>query len=535
MTLARAACLFVALTAVMTWPQAANLATHAMDHQDVYFNMWRFGWFAHALATSPSRLLDGNIFYPEERTLTFSDAMPVECLIAAPLLWSGLPPVLVHNLMLLGGIVLSAVGVFVLARRVTGSPLAAVTAGLIFSFVPYRFDHYMHMELQWTVWTPWAFWALHRTIETRRTRDGLLVGAAVALQMLSSVYYGTFLALVLGVSALLFLAAAPSGGRWAAFRSLLAGGVLAAVVCGAYALPYLATKDDVGGRPEAQIFQFSAKAKSYADATPDNFLYGSRVGRGSRPERRLFPGVLPCLLAVFGLIATRPPREVIVYVIALAAAFEMSLGFYGYSYRWLYAHVPVFEALRAPARLGIYVVFFLAVLAAYGHRVVEELAPRRMRGALAAVLAIALLAEYWVAPLELVPYPNSPSPVYVWLKQQPRGVVLELPVAPSNTLPGDDPRHGYMSTFHWMPLLNGYSGFYPDSYIVRLDALRRFPSEATLARLRRDGLRYIILHTGGFRADEAERLRAAMIAHPSFTQLGSFEDRNGEALVFVFR
>ena len=115
----RSATLFAALTIVMTWPQAARLASSAQEHQDVYFNMWRFAWVAHALASSPSHIFDGNIFYPEPRAMTFSDAMPVETAVAAPLLWAHLPPVLVHNLLLLAGIVLSAAGMFVLASRLT--------------------------------------------------------------------------------------------------------------------------------------------------------------------------------------------------------------------------------------------------------------------------------------------------------------------------------------------------------------------------------------------------------------------------------
>src|SRR5919201_1360631 len=107
--------LFVLLTAVMTWPQARHLSTSAALHYDVYFNLWRLEWFAHALATSPRHLFDGNIFYPEPRALTFSDAMPIEGLTAAPLLWAGVPPVLVHNLLLLGAIASSGVGMFVLA------------------------------------------------------------------------------------------------------------------------------------------------------------------------------------------------------------------------------------------------------------------------------------------------------------------------------------------------------------------------------------------------------------------------------------
>jgi hypothetical protein len=68
-TAAKVIAFFSLLTAVMTWPQAASIATAAKDHQDVYFNMWRFAWVAHALATSPTRLFDGNIFHHEPRTL----------------------------------------------------------------------------------------------------------------------------------------------------------------------------------------------------------------------------------------------------------------------------------------------------------------------------------------------------------------------------------------------------------------------------------------------------------------------------------
>ena len=47
--------------------------------------------------------------------------MIVEGIVAAPLLWAGVPPMLVHNLLLLGAIVASAVGMFVLVRTLTGS------------------------------------------------------------------------------------------------------------------------------------------------------------------------------------------------------------------------------------------------------------------------------------------------------------------------------------------------------------------------------------------------------------------------------
>ena len=530
--------LFVLLTAVMTWPQVTRLGTAAVDHPDVYFNMWRFGWVAHALATPSARLLDTNIFHPERRTLTFSDAMPVESAVATPLLWAGLPPVLVHNLLLLGGIALSGAGMFALARRLTGSAAAGVTAGIIFAFAPYRFEHYMHMELQWTVFTPWAFWALHRTFETTRIRDGVLVGVFVALQFLSSIYYGAFLAILLGL--VVFVLSCPFRGRALTSRltAVAAGGVVALVLAAPYAVEYAITKKKAGGRPMEQVLMFSAKPSSYTVATETNFLYGERSERRGRAERRLFTGVLPLLLAVAGLLLLPPTVEAIAFLIALVAAFELSLGLYGYSYPLLYRHVPVFEGFRAPARFGIYVVFFLGVLAAYGHAAIETalrgrgaLRPIRA-GVLAGAIAALLMLEYWVAPLKLIAYPNTAPPVYAWLALQPRGVVAELPLSPPDLLPGTDPRYAYLSTFHWMPTINGYSGYYPPSYLDRVERLHDFPADPTTRILQRAGVQYVIVHLAGYKHSETAGVLTALASNRAYTQLGVFGDGEGKAVVY---
>ncbi len=337
--------LFTSLTVVMTWPQARYVATHASDHWDVYFNMWRLAWFAHALASAPSTIFDGNIFYPELHAATFSDAMVVEGLVAAPLLWAGVPPVLVHNSLLLGAVIVSAVGMFVLVERLTRNCAAAVIAGIIFAFAPYRFDHYMHMELQWTVWVPWALWAVHRTIESGRLLHGLQAGLFVALQMLSSVYYGVFLAALLPLVAGLLLLYLPRSQALRAFGALALGGAAAAIICSLYALPYLAASRQVGRRPTDEIAKFSAQPHDYLVATPDNRIYGGVLE--SPPERRLFPGLVAVLLAIAAVFPRPRTRAAVVYLIALVAAFEMSLGFHGYMYRFLYEHVPV---LRGAAR-----------------------------------------------------------------------------------------------------------------------------------------------------------------------------------------
>jgi hypothetical protein len=419
-----------------------------------------------------------------------------------------------------------------LAASLTGSRAAGITAGIIFAFAPYRFEHYMHMELQWTVWIPWAFWALHRTFETGSRRHAGLVGAFVALQFMSSIYYGMFLATLLGFAAALFLCATRKADLKSRLSALGIAAVTAAILTAPYAIPYAATKQRVGPRSEEQAVTFSARPSSYLVATDTNYLYGQRSSPRGRPERRLFPGVLPLLLAVTGLLLRRPSVEAMVYLLVLVAAFEMSLGFYGYTFSFLYHHVPLFDALRAPARLGIFVVFFLAILAACGHAALETALAGRARRVLLVAISTVLLLEYWVAPLHLVSFPNAPPPLYAWLANQPRGVVTEFPMPTADTLPGDEPRYAYMSTFHWMPLSNGYSGYYPPSYLTRLEMLRSMPDDVALEALVRDRVRYVIVHSSLYKPAHAERVVAAIVRSPLFVELGRFDDGLGTAIVF---
>jgi hypothetical protein len=528
----RAVLLFVLLTAIMTWPQGRHLGTQATPHQDVHFNMWRLRWFAHALTTPSAHLFDANIFYPESRTFALSDAMLVEGAAAAPLLWAGVRPVLVHNLLLLGAIALSGAAMFALARYLTGSRGAAIVAGIIFAFAPYRFEHIMHMEMQWTMWMPLAFLALHRTLDTGRWQYGVATGGCIALQTLSSIYYGIFLATLVGLAALLLILSDRRAPLLQVAKALGPGVAIAAIVCAAYARPYVQVRARVGDRPVGEVSDFSARPSSYLAATPTNWLYG-RSARRSAPERRLFPGTVAVLLAIAGLLLVAPSRRTIVYVLLLVAAFEISLGFNGYTYPFLYDHVSAYRGLRALARLGVFVLMFVGVLAACGYQILLAGRRRAVRAIALAITTLALLAEYRVT-ISLTDFPNTPPPVYRLLAQQPRGVVAEFPFPRADALPGDEAEHAYMSTFHWFPLLNGYSGIYPPSYLRRLERMRDFPGDASLRELREAGAKYVVVHERSYSADALGQI-TARLSSDGMVELGTFYDGAGGAILYTVR
>ncbi len=483
----------------MTWPSVLHLATHSVDHHDIFFNLWRIEWVRHALLTSPGDLFNGNQFYPERGVLAYSDAMMVESLIALPLLSAGLPAMLVHNLLLLGAIAASGIGMFVLARYLWGSTHAAIVAGLIFAFAPYRFSHFMHMELQWAVWMPWAFWAMQRTLDTGALRYGLLTGLFMTLQLTSSIYYGLFLAVILTtVTAIQAGAMGRRAGR--AVAALAAGSLILAATALPYSAPYRQASARVGLRTTQEIRKYSAVPSSYFRVPEANRLLGR--WRAGSTELNLYPGIVPLALGLIALVAMRPTRITLAYAAGLVLAVDFSLGINGLLYPYLQYHVGFFKGLRAPSRASILFLLCLAVLAARAAAAIFTRIPASKRTLCATTIAALILVEYWSAPMRLIPYPRR-ALLYEFLARLPDGNVLELPVPRLDSLPFHDASYLYTSTFHWKTLVNGYSGYYPPTYIRRLVHLSTFPSPEALEQLRDDNVRYVIVHELRYR-DQAE-------------------------------
>ncbi len=522
-----------ALSAVVTWPQVLHLSTRLASHHDAWFSLWRLAWVAHALATSPARLFDGNTFHPAPLTLAYSDAMLLEGLLGAPLDWAGVPPVLIYNVLLFAGFIGSGMAVFLLARHLTGSPGPALVAAAIFTMLPYRIEHFGHLELQWAMFIPLTFLTLHRTIETGSLRWGAVAGLCFSLQVYACVYYGVFLAIVLGAVAPILVLSGPPGRRRSAVRGLAAAAVLAAVLVAPYLVVYRAAAEILGVRSPADIGQFSATLSSYL-ATPDtNRVWGWTAGRWGGAELTLFPGVIPSVLAVLGACA-RPRRVVLIYVAAAAVAVVLSFGLNGAVYRLLIECVTALRGFRAPARFAIVAACGWAVLAAFGAQLLGRIARTpRTRGALTAALLVLVAFEFSNTPLPLASAdPVRPPDVYRALPRAEPGGILEMPVPTPEQLPGWEPYYQAWSRWHWRPLVNGYSGYYPRDYLDTLESLRRLPDGASIERLRQRGVRFVILHRIAFDPDTHADLMQRMILRPEFELVGTFRGVAGKSDAF---
>lgn len=304
---------YVAVAILMTWPLARRLTTALpTDLGDPGFNawvlMWTGGQILEALRGNLSALghyWDGNIFYPAELTIAYSEHMTPETLQALPFLAATGNIILGYNVVFLLTFVLAGLGMFLLVREWTGRPLAAFLAGLAYAYAPYRLGQLPHLQVLSTQWMPFVLYGLRRYFGTRRPRALAGAGAALVLQNLSCGYYLLYFPPFAAAYVLYELAARRRLRDRRVWLSMAAAAAGVAVMTLPFVLPYLRLRDisGVGVRPLAEIISFSADSHAFATPPVVSRLWAPRLPAAINSENEGFPGLTILCFALAGLVS----------------------------------------------------------------------------------------------------------------------------------------------------------------------------------------------------------------------------------------
>ena len=513
----------LAMAIATTWPLARD-ARGALpsDLGDPLFGTFVLAWDADRLAHGLAGVWDAPFYFPWHDTLALAEHLFGIAIFTAPLQWVTRSPVVVYNIAFLLSYVLAGVGMYGLALSLWKRRDAAAIAALAFACAPHRAMHLGHIQVLMSGWMPVGLWGLHRYFASGSRRALAAFTAAFILLGMSNGYFLYFFALpvIVLVVAELWRRGNAEGVTWLdALRRPVMQLAIAAGVIGTAFLPiaaaYLRVRDALGlHRSLGELRGYSASLADYLKIPPTLSLWVGRLEPGA-PERCLFPGAFTVGLAVVSLAAMIPVlnrvntpgapderRQIRLYGIVCVLAAWLSLGpFARGPYRFLMELVPGFDGLRVPARFSVIVSLALAVLAAGGAAWLLRRLSQPAALIVAIVLSVALVLEGSGAPVQMERFDASQPgrrQVNAWLKMSPPGGVLELPI--STESPADfTVGYQFNALIHQHPIVNGYSGY--DSVLQRLlgeasSPLRGGADElaATVAGLRRIGVRYIVLH-----------------------------------------
>jgi hypothetical protein len=508
-------------------------STIAGDLGDPLLNTWILWWnslqlpFTGAYWNAPA-------FAPAPNALALSETLLGLTWLTTPMQWAGAPPLVAYNVMFIVAPVLNGLSAYWLCLEVTDRRDAAFIGALAFAFAPYHASQVSHLQMNAAFFMPIALLGLHRFWNTGGYRWLMLFTAATVMNGFTSGYLLLYFDILLAIAIVWLAVGRPDWRRLTAITlaSMLALATLAPVI-----LKYREVQREWDlHRTMTEIELYSADLSSLWHGSPMLALWpiqaaphepeGSgypglaimavvfamliitlRDWRLSRPSSawrvwlvRLLGGVSIALLIagvgaflilrtsykVFGialdaaiLACLLSPRSSALvksrslpglYATGAIAAAVLALGpvgrifehrfWYKAPFSWL-MRLPGFDSARVPARFAGVEILCLAVLAAFA---IARIWPVSSRASWIGTMLIgaAIVIDGWaIVPAVTVP-PMLGVPVHADL-------VVELPTRDVM----DDVAAMYRGTAHGRPVMNGYSGFFPQPYVEFQRDLRR--------------------------------------------------------------
>ena len=517
--------LYTVLTAAMTYPAVLFLRTKVLGGpEDNFHFLWELWYVAHALFDlHKSPFFDPDVFVPFGFSLIRNqDLSPGTVLLFSPLTHF-FGEVFTYNFLVLVSFPLTAFGTYLFARELWSNRLAALLAGIIVGFCPYRFAHAAgHLSIVATQWIPFFFFYLDRLISRPRLRTAVLTGVFFGLSAWTTWYY-FFMVSIAAIAYMAFRVnwRLPAADLWHLLKLGLAATGVALIFVLPFLIPYyLATRGgvvDYRGAGESQAF--AAALADYVIPPTIHFWWGSAVDRLWRQgpnglwqsEWQLYLGVVALLLAAAGVF--HPRRRVVAALISMALVclvFSLGPGLYVTHPPTLNGNtndvplspipmpgrllrqLPGFNNLRGWARLGFFVELSVGVLAAAGLTRVLDWTRERfqvstaVQTGIAAIVMAAVIFEFFPQAVGMTVV--APRAVDQWLSRQPGDFAfIEYPI----------PRHGFSGPAIYSTRLTGKSIIMGSSQnppnLEYWSDLSAFPSPFTIDLLHGWGTKYVLV------------------------------------------
>jgi len=302
---------FSLFTAILTWPYVTRLRDVVVDKGDPYLITWILWWDYHQTFTDPLHLFNANVFYPLKYTLAFSENSYGIAVLFFPLYALGFTPLTVHAIAMFFGFALCGYGAFRLGRTLTGSASVGWVTGIVFAFVPYRFNQMSQVAYLFSPWIPLVFEALVLFVRKCSRKRAAWLGFAFFMNGLSTISWWNFSLIPLALAAVILLT------RYELWRDreFWRRGVIAISAATALLLPFfvpyvIASRLYGFKRTIEEIKANSAWPIHWLSVENRNRLW-NRMGETITDgfKFKLFPGLLPILFSLTALLGGGDARR----------------------------------------------------------------------------------------------------------------------------------------------------------------------------------------------------------------------------------
>lgn len=486
------ASLFVLLSICFTFPTVINM--NGITPGDGYLLPQSFWWFKKAITSFQNPFFTDYIFYPKGTSLAFQGSTFSNFLLTLPISLTFGVNAAVNSAYILS-FFLSGYFAFLLALELTGNKYAAIVAGIVYGFNPFRSRGVGHLNIVTLQWLPLYLLMLKRTSEREDKKWPILAGLVFGIIILTD-QLNTILAAFITAAALPLLFfqynihdSDGKKSRSLALRSdskknivaLMITMSMAAIVSAGYLYQLIRVIIEQSDSLKIGQFEhgganvFSGDLMGYLLPSPHHPLWGKYVSPYIHGEENiLFLGYIPLFLAAAGAVKFFHNGIVKFITVTTIIFWALSLGttlhingvwqwdgaYYSLPFSF-FSNLPLLGSIRTPCRLHIVTTLGVSLLAAYG--ITWLLCSKSSTGSgiknwKIFFIAGAILLEFLPAPVKL----QDPimSKIYIEMaKDKESYTVLELPLSRWSSLAknGSGSPHImlYFQSIHEKKIFNG--------------------------------------------------------------------------------
>ncbi|MHB8133035.1 MAG: hypothetical protein ACYDH1_02325 [Anaerolineaceae bacterium] len=525
-----AAIYFLGLTLLLTFP----LILHFKDSivggygDGVYF-VWLIRWYQSVLLEGKGvPFFNPMMNFPEGWNLSTTDTTLASALPGVPFS-ALLGPIAGYNIALWITFILSGLSMYIWVHHHTKSSKAAIIAGTIYAFLPYRIAHFDagHLNLSGTAWFPLYFMGLYGVLNSDKKYPwGYIVTTAISLGLigLTSMYYLYFTILITIVFVLGYFIFQ----NWRVILKPVFW--ISAVITSILSIPllFIALKpfvslSDQGGlanRTLEYANEYSASPTDFFTFASSHFLFGKWISsvfdRSLWIESSLYIGIFSFILVILALVWKNKSEHkalIGISLLVMLTAFVLALG---PSLHWnnqqvflnlpwlgkqnvdiplptllLFKYLPFFSKMRAVLRIGFFALLFAAFVAGLGANLLLRKFQLKTQYWITALLIGLVLFDFYPGSFQGSIQKIEARPVDFWLAEQPgNGAVTQMPFSKST-----DQEQIFFTLTHHKPITSGFfNANQPPQFQYLAPILERFPDQKSIDTLREYQVEYILIN-----------------------------------------
>lgn len=439
-------------------------------NEDSPTHIWYLWWFRWAFVEGHSPLFKTDwIFHPQIIDRIFDVHTFTNAAISLPFQYL-FGVIAASNILFYLNFFLTGLGSFLIAKKVTGSNLAAFIGGLIFVFMPYTWGQMLdnHTNL-YTVWfIPFYLLFLIKTLEEKKWVNPILAGLIFGLQALNDLTLTSFMILatiLVFVYYLIFIPGTILSKPLFQLRlklSLINGSTISRLVVlgGIFILVFLplliptfqaikAGNSPVSSLSDQQVW--SPNPIDFLTPSGNNpFLKQfSHTGKVNAIEGSVYLGITTLVLTLIAIVAflkrKTDRKKLGLWFFLFISFLILSIGpctqifgpvthlsfCSGLPLPFVFFHkLPLIGGIQEPVRMQLYTMMALSIMAAFGIKELLGKINEKLGFALVIIVSLIILTEYYT-PL---PYTDlTPPKIYQTIAATPGDfAVLDLPVGWNN-------------------------------------------------------------------------------------------------------